>query len=174
MNHGLFPGVHCSLYRTTQAYSFIALHFIVLHRCCVFYKWKAKPSTIKKIATLFITVFEQTRNNSEVCLYKQISTSIGEEVKARYKWICSCIFATGFWMLFLKIFRKSQIYINFTWVIMGTKWPLEIIHRYIVLISLWSIQSIQNNDQIQNNEIKVKLANIISTVEYSMYYKYGA
>lgn len=34
--------------KTTGISSFIALCFIELHRCCVFYKWEARPSTSKK------------------------------------------------------------------------------------------------------------------------------
>lgn len=43
--------------------------FIVLHRGCMAYRWKAKPSTSKKITACFITmVWNQNHNVSEVCL----------------------------------------------------------------------------------------------------------
>lgn len=41
---------------TTSTFHFITLCFIGLHRCFIFYKPKAKPSTSKEIMTLFIVI----------------------------------------------------------------------------------------------------------------------
>lgn len=51
-----------------QAY-FVLLHFITLHRCCIFKKLKAIPSTKQKVTAHFvIVIWNQTCNTSEVCL----------------------------------------------------------------------------------------------------------
>lgn len=50
---------------------FIVLHFIVCHRCCVFYKLKARPSTSQKLTTHFIVMFALLWwSGIEVCLHK--------------------------------------------------------------------------------------------------------
>lgn len=54
---------------STDIARFIALCFIVVHRCCIFYKSKAQPCTRKKIMTYFIAVvWNRIHNLFEVCV----------------------------------------------------------------------------------------------------------
>lgn len=81
----------CVLNPSTGIPHFIVFRFTELHKCCRFYKLKARLSNCKKTMTCFIVVaWNQTHNISEVYLYnsgKCLNVELlGQRVSAFYFW----------------------------------------------------------------------------------------
>lgn len=106
---------------------FIAFCIIELHKCCVFYKLKAKLSTSIKIMTHFMVVdWHQTHNLSEVCLNRScietFCVNLLAEQFSRTKismlallpllWILSLLTAPGTWQD-IETFSQTLIMFSF-------------------------------------------------------------